>query len=210
MSMLGPIGANLISIFKVLTPNEIDLYSEIRTHSSVKAVAVGAENIHYDGGAGHDPYSKRQEKKPEQVENQESEPAKILPLNKEIAQALEEDPHFQALQSTKASSKRTFNTTQNELSSIGILSAFEQQQIEEEKKEKEKRKRDSATVFLINERNKLKKSRMMLAEKNALDQYQKNATVEIITKNSKISEEDLEEEQRDSASKGVLVNKKHY
>jgi hypothetical protein len=216
--MLGPIGANLMSILRVLTPSEIDMYSEVH-EDIVQPMAVGAEDIHYNEHASNpeEEYRRKLNKKSDDSddsEQEDSEKAKIIPINKKVEQELSENGEFfEQKQSQKLEipeDKRVLSSPGDiSLNAIGILSKSQIQELEREKQRNENRKKDSTSVFILNQREQLKQSRMRLVEQKAIAQYQKNASAEIISKD--VSVDDVEEEQmRDSCSKGILVNKKHY
>ena len=213
--MLGPIGANLMSILKVLTPSEIDLYSEMEEEIVAQPIAVGAENIQYDEHSSSlaEEYKRKlaQEQDEETIEDDEPEKAKIIPINKKVEQELSENGEFfeQKQKLEISEDRKSFQTPdKNSLNAIGILSKHQQREIEEEKQRQENSKKDSTSVFILDQREKLKKSRMRLVEQKAISQYKKNASAEIMIQ--KEDSEDEVEETRDSSSKGILVNKRHY
>lgn len=214
--MLGPIGADLMSILKVLTPSEIDLYSETEEEVVAQSMAVGAENINYDEhapSAGRD-YKNKGQHESDNAEDDELEKAKIIPINKKVEQELSENGEFfEEKQELKISKEKKIliNSEKNSLNAIGILSKNQQKEIEDERRKKENSKKDSTSVFILNQRNKLKQSQMKLIEQKAIRQYQQNASAEILAVRE-ISENEIEEDQeiRDSSSKGILVNKRHY
>ena len=92
--MLGPIGSNLMLILQVLTPAEIDLYTQKARDRSVRApMAAGAEelDIAYDHRGPPDGFTENntgnnESGDPEKNE-ESSQQAKIIPLFKdEISQ----------------------------------------------------------------------------------------------------------------------------
>lgn len=215
--MLGPIGANLMSILKVLTPSEIDLYSEVNEEVVAQPMAVGAENIQYDEHSSSlaEEYKRKlaHGQDEEATEDDEPEKAKIIPINKKVEQELSENGEFfeQKPKLEISKDKKNFSAPdKNSLNAIGILSKNQQREIEEEKQRQENSKKDSTSVFILDQRERLKQSRMRLVEQKAISQYQKNASAEIMIP-KEASEENVEDEEiRDSSSKGILVNKRHY
>lgn len=215
--MLGPIGANLMSILKVLTPSEIDLYSETYEDSVAQHMAVGAENIQYDGhnSSSANDYKKKLSRPGEDTTSEEEEDlekAKIIPINKKVEQELSKrDESFKQKLEIPQSIKASSSTDNNSLNAIGILSKNQQLEIEEKRRKQENESKDSTSVFILNQREKLKQSRMKLVEQKAIMQYQKNASAEILTaKDSSDEDYDDDGEVRDNSSKGILVNKRHY
>jgi hypothetical protein len=96
------------------------------------------------------------------------------------------------------------------LESIGVLSKSQVSTLEAEKRKRENDKKESTTVFILNQREKLKGSQNKLAEQAAILQYRKNASQEFIK--HEISEDELDDDFEPSTSDscGILVNKKHY
>lgn len=217
--MLGPIGANLMSILKVLSPSEIDLYSEVNEEVIVQAMAVGAENLQYDEHTSSlaEDYKRRLAKKDEddsEQESEDSEKAKIIPINKKVEQELSENGEFFAQKQKleiPEEKKIIQSSDGNSLNAIGILSKNQQQEIDYKRKEAENSKKDSTSVFILDQREKLKQSRMKLVEQKAIMQYQKNSSAEMFSA-KEVSEDELNEDQEtwDSSSKGILINKRHY
>ncbi len=90
---------------------------------------------------------------------------------------------------------------------MGILSASSIKEIEAERRKKENDKKDSATVFLLKEREKMRDSKRRMTEQRAIKSYQTNAAQEFYDD----TEEDIsDEENRQNDLKGILLNKKHF
>ena len=214
--MLGPIGANLMSILKVLTPSDIDVYSSKIEEEEVliRPLAVGAEGVNYGGtssSSGDQP--KKNLVSENDTEEHNLEKAKIIPLNQKIAEELEaklsEEIYAQKI---KIDQNLKVNVSPgqsggNSLSALGILSQSDQYELDKEKQRKENEEKESTSVFILNQRDVLKKSRMRLVEQKAIAQYQKNSNSDFALKEQSEGEE---EESQENGSKGILVNKRHY
>lgn len=217
--MLGPIGANLMSILRVLSPSEIDLYSEVNDKIT-RPIAVGAENIHYD--EHNQSTAQNFQTKTKKSTSEDAEPeddtvhtkAKIIPINQQAKDHLESNKSVELSvpKNLSGNPEMISGSEKNSLNALGILSASQmKQQVESEQREKNKQK-ESTSVFILNQREKLKQSRLKMVEQRAIKQYKENSVLEFVTR--EIVDEDLEnqpeQETRDSTSKGILVNKKHY
>lgn len=219
--MLGPIGSNLMSILRVLTPSEIDMYSE-EEETIVQPMAVGAEQFSYEDSKTtlEEQYRhKLSEQSEEGAEQEDADPkkAKIIPINKKVEQQISEDGEFFEPKTPEKlgipnESRNLASPADNSLNAIGILSKDQIAQIEEDKRKKENSKKDSTSVFILNQRENLKQSRMKMVEQKAIAQYKKNASAEIFLNKDVSVEDEIDEdsEMRESGSKGILVNKRHY
>jgi hypothetical protein len=208
--MLGPIGSNLMTILRVLTPNEIHRYSEEEIGEAgieIQAMAAGAEDF---STSQHESGS-RSTKSPNKqtlndVEEDEELKAKIIPINEKVKKELSlEVERIEKLQAEKAYSGKSSG-----LESIGVLSSSQMNEIEAKRKRLEDDQKESTTVFILNQRAKLKSSQGKLAEQAAILQYRKNASQEIIRHDKSQDELDDDSEPRSMDSCGILVNKKHY
>jgi hypothetical protein len=224
--MLGPIGSTLMSIMKVLTPAEIDMYSESSSTSGsvTQATAVGAEHIQYDYSSNHLKQSYEdqlnQDANSQQQPQEQEQKAKIIPINKKVKEQIEEQSQGEDRSQESRDSKLPMKSKSqmmvsshdenNELNSIGIYSSQQIQDHEKQLQEQEAKKKDSTSVFILNQRERLKSSRSKMVEQKGIMQYQKSSTADLITK--EYTEEDLEDDadMRDSNSKGILLNKKHF
>lgn len=219
--MLGPIGSNLMSILRVLTPSEIDRYSDDVLNSAepeVHAVAAGAENLSMSYKE-HDTAPREAYKQFLGAAEEDEQKAKIIPINEEAKKELsllDDSPDQSDQDDGENHAHNNFKTQQENssgssgLESIGVLSKSQLQAIEEQKQKQENDKKESTTVFILNQREKLKKSQTKLTEQAAILQYKKSASHEIIR--HEIGEDDLDEEAEASSmgSCGILINKKHY
>lgn len=223
--MLGPIGSNLINILKVLTPAEIERYSEegvVGESRQVtgKALAAGAELLDQDGH-----YNGTQFKTPKK----EDQKAKILPFRKDFLDEPEEDPYAGLGNSqSESNNNEEFKEAKREappveasipasmagesageLEAVGILSHQKIKQIELENKKKIEANQDSASVFLLKQRRKLQASKSKLVEQTAIANYQKSLQ-EIRKPQVEVDELEEEDDLSSSPSSGVLLNKKLY
>lgn len=214
--MLGPIGSNLMQLLRVLTPSEIDRYSEDvvnNTKVELLAIAAGAEDMSTTQHE-HDPRSADAYKKPPVagIDEEEELKAKIIPINDKVKKELSDQE--EQSQKDKADEFQPIElgrfAESSGLESIGILSKSQVSAIETEKRKRENDKKESTTVFILNQREKLKGSQNKLAEQAAILQYRKNASQEFIK--HEISEDELDDDFEPSTSDscGILVNKKHY
>lgn len=229
--MLGPIGANIISILKVLTPSEIDIHADISEKEISGAIAVGAEDQNFDHASSYlredhaDEFKNKQMTKDceeeteaqlqtksrfeanEAKEDNEANEAKVIPINEKV----------------QLFDKSMFPPEQSELNSLGIYSA---QQLSEHAKYLQQAKdksKDSTSVFILKQRERLKSTRTKMIEQKAIGEYKKSSSIDIASKKmrhvkdegdinqDKDKDENNNEQQlRDSHFKGILLNKRHY
>jgi 3-oxoacyl-(acyl-carrier-protein) synthase len=209
--MLGPLGSSIISILRVLTPSEIDRYTDsIYEDGMVTKVAAGAE--------GFEPFEKppggfkprivtEEDESDESMfsegsdeKSQDESKAKIIPISKMVK--LEDLPI--AIQHLPESKDKSLNSdkkkSMNSLSDLGLKSAkelLEEQRLIQEIKNQSK---DSTSVFILNEREKLRESKEKIASLMAIFEYRKSATQEIIV-------QDLgDDEPMIYGSSGILIN----
>lgn len=198
--MLGPIGSEIMSIFRLLSPDEIDNYIVDRKVSRIEGTltATGEELAH---DSSKQFYKKAPHENPAQEEDINVEQqAKIIPLHPQQEQ--KEQPQRES-KATKLHSEQENN---GNLSSLGILSAGDIRRQEEKRLKEEKSKKDSATVFLLKEREKMRTSKKRITEQVAMKTYQMNAAIDLTQ-----LEEDYEEEQNGGIDhKGILVDKKQF
>lgn len=213
--MLGPIGSEIMRLFRLLSPDEIEKYV---THEEMgeisRGVKVAANGDSMNFGARSSKHSNGSFPKEDQ--------AKIIPINESVENELKSqakrhlvhhgDQEFPVNrnEANQELSKRTAASIASAggsgLESIGVLSASKIREIEDARLKKENDTKDSATVFLLKERNKMRQSKKMMVEQRALRQYQDNAAQEF-------HEEVFDEESGEVSSpdlKGILLNKKHY
>lgn len=207
--MLGPIGSNLMAILKVLTPAEIDRYSELELNAEpvVMQIAAGAENLSMS-------YSERDTNPEETYQDQlkheieEQKTADIIPINDSIK--LEEGigpPEPEEIYQKHDTKPRA---PDGGLESIGVFNSSKVRELAEHRKALKDKNKESTTVFILDQREKFKKVQAKLQEQVAIIEYRKNAAQEFIK--IQLTEEDLKEgvEPRTSTSCGVLINKRHY
>ena len=215
--MLGPIGSEIMAIFRLLSPHEIDKYIKDEKPRKIETslpMAAGGESLQYDGDEPHLEEQARKFPKDHQ--------AKIIPINPENAKS--NKPKNEEIQKTSEAIASSPSTSMGEsgparrnsrndgsggsdLESLGILSARSIREQEEQRLREENSKKDSATVFLLKHREKMRESRKRIIEQHAINSYQKNASQEFYEE----SDDDLLEEERGQGEfKGILFNKKHY
>ncbi len=208
--MLGPMGSTIMSILRVLTPSEIERYTDsIYEEGQVTKIAAGAE--------GFEPFDHPREKFTPKlvpsVEDESDEPssnedtsqtkAKIIPINETIK--LENIPI--AIQHLPEKKDKNLNhdkkKSMNTLRDLGLKSSKEildEQRLIQEIKNQSK---DSTSVFLLTEREKLRESKEKISSLMAIFEYRKSATQELMTKDP-----EEEEEYTISGSSGILINTK--
>jgi len=218
--MLGPIGASLMSIMRVLTPSEIDRYVDVQSDTKATQLrAVGGETMSFDERESHmeDSYKGPPEKEKSQ--------AKIIPISD--FQKDKKDPKSQQKGPPKSligpppNNIHEFHPHEedylpgqsshlDELESIGIFTSSHLKEEQERKIAKEKSGQESTTVFILSQREKLLDSTKKLVGQSAIKEYQVTSSQEIVQRD--LTEDDYDEdgELLASGSKGILVNKKHY
>jgi hypothetical protein len=192
--MLGPKGSTIISILKVLTPSEIDRYTEEQgfEESDIK-VASGAEGFELSSFSHLQTDEQTSAKSAEQSEEVEAQldefenEAKIIPINSSIQL---EESHLKA----------------SGLEALGIESRHSVQERKSRDEEYENSKKESTTVFILNQREQLKESQNKLVSQAAILEYKKSATQEVYNKGDHGSDEN----RVSTGSSGILINKKHY
>ena len=214
--MLGPMGSTIISILRVLTPSEIDRYTE--EHSVVESVngqvgkiASGAEGFEPSDFSSSQKFSQAQKDNQQHNEVELEHEAKIIPINSSIEiehKPLDIPVPVKEIELEEADGKSTNNNSNilNALESIGIEPKKTLRRKEERKRDQENAKKESTSIFILNEREKLKESQNKLAGQAAILEYKKSATQEITNSNAK----DNKKEKCSSSSSGILINKKHY
>jgi hypothetical protein len=214
--MLGPIGSDIMAIFRLLSPDEIDKYivrDESEEIGESMPMAANGGQMQFDDEEPH-----QQNQKPKKFPKDHQ--AKVLPLN-ELSTIHKNVKHAQAKTSNEQlSSKDAQYIAQNsnkeinhrasehssDLASMGILSSSTIRQIENERRKKENDNKDSATVFLLKERQKMRESKKRMIEQQAIKSYQTNAAQEFYDE----PEDDLSEDEGHNDLKGILLNKRHY
>lgn len=205
--MLGPMGSEIMRIFRLLSPEAIDTYiKEKKEVSVIQASATGSEEILYENAPKDNSQSSAQDETEElevseQLETHRPVARKVIPLSEYRNEGVSEE--FVS-DSVEVSHKQVVNSSG--LESVGILSASQIRDQERKRLEAESKKKDSTTVFLIKERQKLRASKQKMIEQTAYKLYQDSAAQEFYHP----TDEDLLSEDETSDLKGILVNKKHY
>lgn len=204
--MLGPMGSSIISILRVLTPGEIDRYTEDESlieesSSNITAIASGGESFEFQKFDSKGEKSNEKESKNSQEDVHE---AKIIPINSSVdLDDLAGSVEHEIKEKKKEKNKKV---STNSLEAIGIESSQTIQQKERDKIEKENSEKESTSVFILNQREKLKNSQSRLVEQAAILEYKKSATQEV-------SSSTKSEKRKDTSicgTTGILINKKHY
>ena len=202
--MLGPIGSEIMRIFRLLSPDEIDKYI-VREDEAVVAspqkLAAGAE-YNLDNSPHPSPDQKKEALK-EKDDNIVPFPHMKSETSVE-GQAINDD--FKPNSEIKKIEVDDSSRENTALESAGILSASRIKEIEKKRLAEENNKKDSTTVFLIKERLKARKSKQLLTESYAITLYQKNANQEF----GQEVEIDEEGNRVSDPMKGILLNKKQY
>ena len=217
--MLGPIGSELMNIFRLLSPDEIDRYIVDKKVQRVEgSMAAGGEEMEFntedsnlserhkeqlkkDQKAKIIPISQYQEEKEERPKSEQHQLAELADMDLPTESEEENtDPSF-VNQRVQAVSPKS------DLESIGVLSGSTIKELEAQRMAEENSKKESATVFLLRERQKMRQSKQKLIHQQAHKQYKSNAAQEFYQQ----TEEDLlSDDPQTDTSKGILVNKRHY
>lgn len=207
--MLGPIGSEVMAVFRLLSPHEIDAYITEEDASVVRIegtrTATGEELPHDSSKQFFSREKSRGEiDVPEDEDIDVNRPAKIIPLH-----AYKEGSDSEREQQNQDLNRRSSKSKENNssLSSLGILSASQIKAQEKARLESEKSQEDSVTVFLLKEREKMRKSKKRIIEQSAIKVYQYNAAVDL---NIEDSFDEDGEPIANSDMRGILVNKKQY
>lgn len=210
--MLGPIGCDIMAIFRLLSPTEIDRYIEVHKESKVSMpMAANGQALSFDQDEPH-----LENKGPKKKFNPKNK-AKIVNINK-YKKEREAEPTREESSSNRIRAQNLAPPDNEEsspprgnnaLESIGVLSASTIKNIENERMKKEKQKEDSATVFLLKERQKLRDSKKKLIKQEAFKTYQTSST-QVYNSSSSTDEEGESEASDTTESRGILVNKRHY
>ncbi|MAZ49238.1 MAG: hypothetical protein CME65_11805 [Halobacteriovoraceae bacterium] len=207
--MLGPIGSEVMAVFRLLSPHEIDAYITEEDNSVVRIegtrTATGEELPHDSSKQ----FFSRNESggeidAPEDEDIDVNKPAKIIPLH-----AYQDSSDSERVQQNRDLDRRSPKSREKDssLSSLGILSASQIKAQEKARLESEKSQEDSVTVFLLKEREKMRKSKKRMTEQSAIKVYQHNAAVDL---NIEDSFDEDGEPISNSDMRGILVNKKQY
>lgn len=196
--------ANTIEkIIKVLTLEEINRYCEkLDAEAEVsrpQKLVVGGEAFSGSDKPSSSPKPKVDEEK-----------AKILPFGKQKTD-LEQNPQ-KFDEEVEEATEDTKGIPETELEQAGIISAEKIRDLERKKKKQKEAKMESASVFLIRERQKMRTSQAKLVEQAAIKNYISNSQV---SKSVKFTQDDIDDINEDedtgsysAQSSGILLNKK--
>jgi hypothetical protein len=218
--MLGPIGANVMRILRVLTPHDLTRLTELASHKKEKKVAASQNTeLKLDNKA----LEGQQQSGKEQAKENEGKNPKVIPLFKDAEQSQEEEVVYkrvvgesfvegQNLEKIEeevkakvlAKQSKNKNAKESRLESLGVLSKEALQEIEEEKEKKIKEKKPTSTVFLLTQRDKLRHSNHKIFGQTAVKSYKVSASLDVKV------EEKLEEEGKANFTSGILLDKKQF
>lgn len=211
--MLGPIGSEIMSIFRLLSPEEIEKYIQRKKSRKVEgAKVVGGQAMSFDDSPPHSPDQETSKKFPKNHQ------AEIIPIS-QLKEKSSGEEEFQEEETAEFANIHENNQdeaqaqiaraqqTASKLESIGILSAATIKEQEAKRLKEEKSKQDSTTVFLLKERQKMRESKKKLVGQKAIKSYQVQSAQEFYEE----SDDDLlEDDLQNNDLKGILLNKRHY
>lgn len=206
--MLGPMGAHVMSVLRVMTPAEIDRYAKTSGQKKVQAMAAGAEDLNLDNAQSfaHQKSPEKEEFKPLSTE------AEIIPIKGRDSEPQKEhqEKSFDHQQPSSVYEEMDEDDEvqgNGELESLGIYSSKKISAFKKAQEKKRRSKEDSSSVFLLKQREKLKKTNHKMIGNVALKTYSQTMTADM-TK----AEVDIDDPDKELAegSRGILVNKKHY
>jgi hypothetical protein len=218
--MLGPMGTRIIDMLKIITPGEIDKYMDKPNSGEIShniKKAAGAEDFDVTKAPQQVPQPSHKNKKEEDQSEELEHQAKIIPINKESSEHLDaksEEERAKKLQQEQQEKQESSDEVdyvgtkgESELESAGIYSASKIEALKRKKLKELKAKQESTTSFILNQRDKLKKTKLKLIEMDAIKNYNNNSNVESLNDEIDI---DNPEEEASIGTKGILVNKKHF
>lgn len=212
--MLGPMGARIIDLLKIMTPNEIDKYVEKPNEQSELKLAAGAEEFDVTKSPpkalGANQNKNDNENEDSTSEEDVKHEAKIIPLHKDSPHSFDEENNQESDEEERSAEEEAeyaASKAEKELEKAGIYSASKISAIKKEKLKRYKAKQESTSNFILNQREKLKKTKLRLIEQDAIKNYSLNSNIEKL--NDEIDLENPDEEVV-FGNKGILVNKKHY
>ncbi|MEX0797996.1 MAG: hypothetical protein WD025_01040 [Bacteriovoracaceae bacterium] len=206
--MLGPMGAFVMSVLRVMTPAEIDRHTKDSDRKRVQAAAAGAEGMDLSD-AGSYPYDGQT--KDSKSSFRQMTDAEIIPIQQFQEKNKSKKDRDEGERESHATSHLSHDQTQksknSELERVGIYSSQKMNAIKEAENEKIKAGEESTTVFLLKQREKLKKTKSKMMSGSAIKTYAQAANAEMIEPEYDIDDPDQELAQ---GSRGILVNKKRY
>lgn len=199
--MLGPIGSNLMSFLRLLTPYEVERLTKkaaekSEVHSKTDAgvdlsTSLDNSQIPYDGqSSAH--------------KDQQETGAKIIPFGQEQIQKSAEvqsssgTDEVSDQQSLKILLKKKNNKKAKLKKKVVGLELFEEEDEEDVVKEPE----ITETEFIFSQKEKLKQSNLKMIGKEAINSYHKQASIDTGYEDTT----DLSQ----SSSTGILVNKRQF
>lgn len=224
----------LIELFKILTPSEVARLTETasrKSSNSVSAIKYIENSLNSEGVVDVRKVTKSAKIIPleSKLKSNQSQNEIFNDLteedisNKEINLFLEEKQNAEVIE---IKTKNTFvekkiavgdvvdiegatdvklSIDQQRLESIGIASQNKVEELEKLKAEQELKSMPSASVFLLEERNKIKKSQKKLYNQKAINTYKNSSNMDLST-----TEADDESDEKSVGSVGVLINKRQY
>lgn len=205
--MSNPSQQWIIESFQVMTPEKVGELTNSVVQRKALPMAAGAEGQEFfEELAVPD----------EQYSVEEDQDAKIIPLRargpstqtkikeENIIEDMQEDIDLEE-KILKELNQEDLDMLQrgSRLESLGIINSDKQRLLDDINKKKKKAKEESPTVFVLNEREKLKDSSVKLATQDAIKSYKKSSTQD--------SKQKYDEEGKSIVgSSGILVNKKHF
>lgn len=200
--MLGPIGSEIMSIFRLLSPDEIDKYIVEEKADGYRTGETSAIAANGHGMALSPEHSGSMSDFTDSGSFPKDHQAKIIPLKKEDSKR-EAPPKDLHNHHPSGGQERG----DEQLESVGILSSGKIKQIEAERLREENSKKESATVFLLKERERMRAAKKKLIEQVAIKSYQTNSSQEFY---DEVEDDSDEGEESSNDLKGILLNKRHY
>ncbi len=218
--MLEPFGSEIIRLFRLLTPHEIDRYIETDVEPQVQkiegSVVAGGEfnefakdEPPYGSPGTAKPFPKEQAKIIPLAEYQKAEGSPVSRQHARGEQSQEDDHRGSGYTGNHEESylpPEDESAAAEDLQSIGILSASAIKKIENERLKNENKKKDSATIFLLKQRERMRDSKKRLTEQVAMKSYKTSASQEF----HHATDEEILDEDYSNDLRGILVNKKQY
>lgn len=194
------IGAQVIKILGLMTPRKVsDLvaYKKDEELMSLNGLSIDVDSNN-DGPVDHRakviPINKDDQEEEQRKEVNQNEP-EDSPAFRQLEEEIRE------LQDSVKESKKKIQDGGGNVEHIGIRSAREEQELQEKLAQLEKMKEPSTSVFLIEQKEKSKKSQESLKKMEVYGLYSKSIKVDI--------RKPGEESSKPLENKGILINKKH-
>lgn len=209
--MLGPIGASVMKMLKVLTPQDIlDLTKSADQNKNKVKAKTDVEINSNDSEEKNLVFAQHKKGQHEQAKENEHRAPKIIPLfvteeeEEQVVYKKAAGSSYTTEEISKISSSQNTTKKESELESIGVLSQDKIQELEEQRKIEAKKKEPSATIFLLGQREKLRNSNCKIYGQTAIKSYKSSAILDIQI------EEKLEEEGKANVMSGILLDKKQF